>query len=95
MHGSPETTINGSFCAIQTKFASTGGRLCTNALNCPSSRLSIHSTGVVSICRGVDFLLGTKGKSQYSLSDAPSSSPEMSPFTTFVLYMSDGAFMDT
>lgn len=34
-----------------------------------------HHWGV-SICRGVDFLLGTKGKSQYSLSDAPSSSPE-------------------
>lgn len=89
MHGSPERTINESVCAIQTKcgrlqFAYTGGRLlsewrgelCTNAFNCPSSRLSIHTTAVVSICRGVDFLLGTKGKSQYSLSDAPSSSRE-------------------
>lgn len=89
MHGSPERTTNGSFCAVQTKFASTGGELCTNALNCPSWRLSVHTTGAYRYVGDLIFYLAQKVKVNtvcLMLLLLPQSSPEMSPFTTFVLY---------
>lgn len=99
MHGWPERTINGSFCAGQTKLASTGGELCTNALNCPSWRLSIHTTGVYRYVGELIFYLAQKVKVNavcLMLLLLPQSSPEMSPFTTlFYIQLSDGAFMDT
>lgn len=88
MHGSPERTTNGSFCAVQTKFASTG-ELCTNALNCPSWRLSVHTTGAYRYVGDLIFYLAQKVKVNtvcLMLLLLPQSSPEMSPFTTFVLY---------